>query len=39
MIDFKTHTNMTIWKNQLEISVIRVFLDVPSARLNQILNR
>jgi hypothetical protein len=36
MIDFKTHMNMTIWENQLEISVIRVFLDVPSSHFNQI---
>jgi hypothetical protein len=28
MIDFKTHTSMAIWKNQLSISVIGVFLDV-----------
>jgi hypothetical protein len=27
---------MTIWKNQLSINVIRVFLDVPSSNFNQI---
>jgi hypothetical protein len=36
MISTLTHTSMTIWKNQLAISVIRVFLDVPSSRFNQI---